>query len=377
MTKRKAGRRSNSEGMLRQRPDGLWEARISLPTGKTKSLYGKTKAEALAKMQKANRAVQDGKPLPPEKLKVAAFLGKWLESVGAEIRYKTFESYSQNVRSHIIPEIGHIRLGDLTAPDIRSMLNKKRDTGLSPRSIQNIHAILRRALGQAEKDNLVPRNVARLVSPGRVKKPDIQPLTHVEAKKLLAAVRGDRLEGLYTVALAVGLRQGEALGLRWQDVNLEAGTLTVRTALQRQDGVYVLEDPKTDSSRRTVKLPDVSIVSLRQHRERQRLEIERWESWGNTWDLVFTSEKGYPICRNALSKRFRRILAGAGIPRHRYHDLRHTCASFLLAQGVDLKVVQDVLGHSQFSTTADIYAHVLPVLMADAAAKMNEALTGD
>ena len=165
------------------------------------------------------------------------------------------------------------------------------------------------------------------------------------------------------------------LGLRWQDVNLEAGTLSVKTSLQRIDGEFVLAELKTDSSRRTIKLPNICIAALQDHLERQGQERsfigEAWEDWG----LVFAEEDGSPLSRYAVTKRFQYILTEAGIPKRRFHDLRHTCATLLLTQGVPLKVVQETLGHSLFSTTADIYAHVLPVLMADAAAKMDAVLS--
>jgi len=188
-------------------------------------------------------------------------------------------------------------------------------------------------------------------------------------------VHGDRLEALYTVALAVGLRQAEALGLRWDDVNLEAGTLSVRMSLQRVGGKYQLVEPKTNRSRRTIKLPQLCVDALLAHKERQ--ENERTilgDAWEN-WNLLFALEDGSPLSRSSVTHRFQRVLADAGIPRHRFHDLRHTCATLLLAQGVALRVVMETLGHSQMSTTADIYSHVLPVLMADAADKMNAALT--
>jgi len=179
------------------------------------------------------------------------------------------------------------------------------------------------------------------------------------------------------VALALGLRQGEALGLRWEDIHFEAGTLTTRVTLQRVDGAYVLVEPKTDRSRRTVKLPDRCLESLRAHKIRQDGERERiGESW-QEWGLVYTQADGTPLSRHTVTRRFQRILDQAGMRKHRFHDLRHTCATLLLAQGVQMRTIMEILGHSQIATTADIYAHVLPVLMADAATKMDEALASD
>ena len=369
-------RRANGEGTVRERKDGRWEATMSLPGGARKSYFGKTKQDALVKMRSGQRNVQDGLPLPPERLTLGAYLERWLEdSVKPTVRPYTFKSYSILVHRHITPELGKTHLTRLTAQEIQSFLNQKLQSGLSPRSVQYLHAVLRRALGQAERWGIVPRNVARFASAPHVPQANIQPLSPVEAKKLLAAVHGDRLEALYTVALAVGLRQGEALGLRWEDVHLEAGTLSVKVTSQKIDGVNVLVQPKTERSRRTVKLPDICLEALRAHKARQDVERDKvGEAWQGSWGLIFCEAGGSPLSRYSVTRRFQSILVNAGIEKHRFHDLRHTCATLLLAQGVSLRVLMETLGHSQMATTADIYSHVLPVLMADAAAKMDLAL---
>ena len=372
-----ARRRANNEGSIYRRANGSWEARLTLSDGKRKSIYANTQAAVLEKLHAAQRAIADDIPVSPKKITLAAYLDQWLEeSVAPSVRPYTLQSYRQNVRLHIAPELGRISLSKLTASDIQRFMNRKLASGLSSRTVQYLHAILRRALVQAEKWEMVRRNVARLVSPPRVPKARIYPLTPVEAKTLLEAVRNDRLSALYTMAMAVGLRQGEALGLRWQDVNLEAGTLTVAVALQKLNGRLVLTEPKTDGSRRTIKLPDICVAALQTHLLNQNAERAFvGTAWQNNLNLVFTNGEGSPLSRHAVTRRFQRILANAGIEKHRFHDLRHTCATLLLTQGVPLRVVQEILGHTIFSTTADIYAHVLPVLMADAADKMNNALT--
>lgn len=374
MTKK---RRANSEGTIVQRADGRWMALLSLPSGKRRTFYGKTQSEALKKMEQSKRNLQDGLPLSSERITIADYLSLWLkDSVKPAVRTYTFQSYETQVRLHITPELGRIRLAKLTPQDIQGFLNRKRENGLSARSVQNIHAVLRRALAQAERWGLVPRNVARLVSPPRVSRTTVHPLTPVEVKKLLTAIEHDRLAALYTVALAVGLRQGETLGLRWEDVNLETGTLSVNFTLQRIDKMNILAEPKTEKSRRTIKLPESCVVALEAHQTLQDQERTfAGAEWRDEWGLVFTEDDGSPLSRVAVTRRFQRILEGADIPKRRFHDLRHTCATLLLAQGVPLKVVQETLGHTLFSTTADIYSHVLPVLMADAASKMDAILS--
>jgi len=202
---------------------------------------------------------------------------------------------------------------------------------------------------------------------------------HIDATGLLEAVRGDRLEALFTVALALGLRQGEALGLRWPDIDLEAGTLSVQRSLQRVNGEWLSPEPKTTRSRRTVPLPGPVTVALREHRARQLVERLRlgaaWqgERWG---DLVFADEAGGPLSGFHVSRPFKALLAVAGLPPMRYHDLRHGAASLMAAQGVPARVAMEILGHSQISTTMNIYAHVAPELGRDAAERIGAALWG-
>ena len=299
-------RRGNSEGTITKRKDGRWEARITLSNGNRRCFYAKTRQAVSDKLVKAQKALSEGLTLPPQRQPLKQYLERWLEeSVRPTLRPSTFTSYATNVRLHITPELGRIALAQLTAQDVQRFMNRKQKSGLSPRTVQYNHAILRRALTQAERWGLVSRNVARMVSPPRVPKANIQPLTPVEVKRLLEAIRNDRLEALYTVALAVGLRQGEALGLRWQDLNLEAGTLSVRVALQRIDGEPVLVEPKTDKSRRTIKLPDICITALSDHKKQQSLERAFvGEAWKTEWDLVFAKEDGNPLSRYQVTHRF-------------------------------------------------------------------------
>jgi integrase len=196
-----------------------------------------------------------------------------------------------------------------------------------------------------------------------------------EARVLLATARGERLEALYTVALALGLRQGESLGLHWDDVNFAAGTLRVRYALQRVDGSLQLVEPKTSQSRRTLIMPPTVATALQAHRKRQDLERatagDRWVETG----LMFTTRKGTPLDARNVTGWFKKLLTSAGLPDMRWHDLRHSCASLLLEQRVHPRVAMDVLGHSQISQTMR-YSHVIEELQAAAAASMEQILTG-
>jgi integrase len=203
---------------------------------------------------------------------------------------------------------------------------------------------------------------------------EIQPLTPEEARTFLTAAKGHRLEALYAVALTLGLRQGEALGLRWQDVDLELGYIRVARQLQRFDGVFELVEPKTARSRRTIAMPPTITKVLAEHRERQACERKaagpRWKEWG----LVFTRPDGHPLDGTVVTHQFHDFLDRAGLPQRRFHDLRHSCATLLLAQGVSPRVVMDILGHSQIALTMNTYTHVVPDLRRDAAVRMESLL---
>ena len=227
------------------------------------------------------------------------------------------------------------------------------------------------------KWGLVARNAASLVDGPRVPHSEIQPFTPEEARSFLEAVKQERLAGLYCVAIAAGLRQGEALGLTWEDIDLEAGTVSVRQALHYARGAFHLVEPKTPRSRRTIALPAVAVAALRRHRARHAEErLAAGSLWENDWGLVFTTTAGRPLQGPAVTRGFQQVLARAGLRRQRFHDLRHACASLLLSEGVHPRVVMETLGHSQIGLTMNTYSHVLPALQREAAERMDRVLSG-
>ena len=235
--------------------------------------------------------------------------------------------------------------------------------------------VLRTALNQAVRWELVSRNVAALTDAPRHRTREIEPLTPTQASTLLSAVAGHRLEGLITVAVGLGLRQGEALGLRWEHVDLDTGVLSVRQTLERSGRNPRFGEPKTTRSRRTITMPRIVADALRRHRTGQ---LEERLAAGGRWrdsGLVFTTTIGTPLDKSTVHKAFKRILSAAGLPDIRYHDLRHTAATLLLAQGVDPRTIMETLGHSQISLTLNTYAHVMPALQRQAASKMDEILS--
>ena len=376
MAKQKA--RGNGEGSVYQRGDGYWVGSLTeSATGRRRVFYAKTRAEAFGKLQKAQRAAADNLPVAPERLTVDHFLTRWLEdTVKTSVRPRTYASYAQLVRLHLRPGLGRIQLGRLDAQTVQAFLNTRIDSGLSPRTVQYIHAVLRMALGQAERWGLVPRNVARLVKAPTVHPPKVEPFDLDEARAFIVATRGHRLEALFVTAIATGCRQGELFGLTWDDVDLEAGRLHVRHTLTRVGKAWELSEPKTDRSRRALELPAVAQTALQEHRVRQWEERLKagplWEEHG----FVFCTPMGKPLDGSNVTHALHRLLAGAGLRRQRFHDLRHAAASLLLAQGLQLREIMELLGHSQIALTANLYTHLMPAMKKEAATRMDAALAG-
>jgi len=267
-----------------------------------------------------------------------------------------------------------ITLAQLQPAMIDDFINRKLAAGLSARTVQYLHGLIRNSLNQAEGWGLVARNVAKLVSAPKQTKKAVQPLQPDEARKLLDIVEGDRLEALYSVALSIGLRRGEALGLFWTDFDDREGTLSVKRALQRVGGKLKFTEPKRDS-KRTIPLPGFAVKTMLSHRDRQQQEKvfvgDDWREHG----LIFPSNIGTPLEPRNLLRHLHAKLKALKITRHRFHDLRHTAASLLLAQGVTLHEVKEILGHSQISLTANLYGHTYATVMRSAVDKMEGVLS--
>ena len=372
-------RRANGEGSLTRLPDGRWQARVDLGIvdGKRlrKAYFGKTRTEAVGKLRAALAEQARGVPLVAERQRLGPFLTQWLEDTAKpSVRPSTYRSYASYVHGHLVPGLGHVALAKLSPQDVQAFLNRKLAAGLAPRTVQLLRAILRRALGHALRWGLVARNVAALVEPPRAPSQEIQPLTPDQVHTLLAGMRGDRLEALYALAVATGLRQGELFGLRWADIDLERGQLSVHQALQRINGQLLMVEPKTKRARRTIVLPRLAQAALHGHRGRQLAErLQAGGAWPET-GLVFTTRRGTPLDASNVTHAFQRVLQRCGLPRQRFHDLRHCCASLMLAQGLTLKDVMDTLGHSQVSLAANLYGHLYHEQRQEIAQRMDAVL---
>jgi integrase len=338
-----------------------------------KVIYGETRKQVADKLKALHRDEAAGVNLTSEQQTVKAFLENWLEQrVKRHNRPRTYRSYTDITRLHLIPHIGRHQLAKLTPEQVQTMLNTLAEQGLTARTVSNVRAVLRKALNQAMRWGYVVRNVATLVDAPRTTTFTIQPLDQEQAQRLLDAVAGHRLEALYRVALSLGLRRGEVCGLRWEDIDFEQHTLRVTGSLQRQNRKLERSAPKTAASLRTIALPPVLLRVMRQHAERQARErAERGDGWQDC-GLVFVAEHGTPLEPRNLVRHFKTMLKKAGLPETiRFHDLRHSCATLLIAQGVHPRVIMEILGHSQISTTMNTYAHVLPATQREATAKID------
>jgi integrase len=373
------GRRGNGEGTISRRKDGRWEGRYYVPTEdgpKRKVIYGKTRAEVSEKLTKALSDRANGIVYDNENITIGEYLDVWLKgSVYGSVRQSTYDRDTNLVNNHIKPVLGSLKLKKLNSAHVQNFYRNRLDKGLSASTVRKIHDILRRGLAQAVDWHLTQRNVADVVKPPRPVPKEIVALSTDETRRLLDAAAEDRLEALYVLAVHTGMRQGEMLALRWQDVDIENAVLSVRRTLTRRGGKVAFGEPKTKKSRRSIRLTPQAVDALRAHLERQLRDMEILGDHYQDQGLIFTTDTGAPINPSNLRQRsFTPLLKRAGLPHMRFHDLRHTCATLLLSRGVHPKFVQELLGHATIAITLDTYSHVMPS-MGDATAKaMEDAL---
>jgi integrase len=402
-----ARRNANGEGTVYQRKDGRWEAKTYLlvPGGTRRrvSVYADTRREAQEKLAEKTAASRRGLPTRTRIPTLADYLNWWLTEVEApRVRPSTLELLRSTVDVHLTPGLGRVQLDKLSIADVRRFVTKLQTTcqccaqnkerrrhvprccaigqccgmRLAPTTVHRIYQVLVAALSHAVREEYLHRNVAALVQvpTGRDgRKP--RALTLEQAKALLEAASDHRLYAMIHLALLTGMRRGELLGLRWDDIDFEEGTLTVTQTLQRLVNVGIIfTPPKTPTSHRTIALTDSVLAVLRHHQRRQNRERAllgaRWQESG----LVFTARNGKPIDPYSLAAIFDRFRTIAGLPHFRMHDLRHTTATLLGEAGNELHVISAVLGHAHLNTTADIYSEIRPATRRAALTALEQAL---
>jgi integrase len=378
-------KRGNNEGSLyehwRNGKKVGYRGAYTVPTAagpKRRYVSGKTREEVRRKLAKAMGDRDSGLVFDAGALTVEEYMDRWLRDVKDTVRQSTHERYGYAIGPHIKPAIGRIKLKDLTSAQVRWFYRDRLDYGLAPATVHKLHVVLHKALKAAVSDGLIPGNPTANLKLPRIIKEEIDPLDQEEARRLLEAACGDRLEALYVLALNTGMRQGELLALKWVDVDLERGVLRVRRTLSRRDNAYVLGEPKTKKSRRTIRLTAGAATALEVHLSRQLEEMERVGSLYQPGGLVFASTTGTIINPSNLRNRsFKPLLEHTGLRPIRFHDLRHTCATLLLSNNVNPKIVSELLGHANIAITLDTYSHLLPDMQESAVRAMEGALKRD
>ena len=367
-------KRANGEGTIYHRKDGRWEAAIVLG-GRRHRLYGSTREAVNRQLVAALKAHEDGFLPNGGRETFGHYWEVWLPGMQPHLRPRTLQRYEELGRLHLIPVLGRVQLSQLGPQHVREVHRRMLDAGISPTTAHHAHAVLHRALADAVRWGLVPRNAAGLVRPPRMVSAEMRTLTSEQVKLLCRAAAESPFEALYVVAVTTGMRQGELLALRWSAIDLARRTVQVTGTVTKVGSQLLITPPKTARSRRAVVLTPQAVAALERHRLRQDQDRARL---GVVWadsDLVFTTAVGGLLERDQVVRGdFVPLLKRAGLPPIRFHDLRHTAATLLLSQGVHPKVASEMLGHATVAITLDRYSHVTETMQRAAAQSIADLL---
>ena len=353
-----------------------WEARYTTGydpgTGRQiqRSVTGKTQKEVSQKLKKATAAIDAGTYTAPSRMTVGAWLDTWTTEYLGGVKPSTVAAYKSTVKNHLKPGLGAIRLDELNAHTIQSLYNRLGDTR-SPKTVKNVHGILHKALQQAVINRYIPFNPAEACVLPRAERKELKPLDDALISAFLKAVKGHQFEDLFRVALFTGIREGEILGLCWDVVDLDKGTIHIIRQLQKISGEWVLVTTK-NSKGRTITLAPFVVQILRKVKHQQ---LENQLQYGDCWEdsgFVFTNVLGQHLNRHTVLKQFKKIMALSGSPETRFHDLRHSYAVASIRSGDDIKTVQENLGHATAAFTLNVYGHVTDQMKQDSAARMEK-----
>jgi len=346
-----------------------------------RKVSAKTQSECRTKLQQLRQEITGGTLSNQSKGDtVAAYLARWLKAKEGTVRVRTHDRYRQFVNTHLVPAFGTVKLTALKPDALQRLYGEKLAAGLSPRTVRHLHTVFHTALEQAVRWGHVPRNIADVVTPPVVPHVELRPLGADEVGRLLtvAEQHDDRLRALWEVAAHTGCRQGELLALTWNDVDLDGAEIRIRRILLKvKDFAGTFGETKTARSRRVVPLTEDAIEALKAHKDRQAFERKHLGEDYGTSNLVFCTHMGTPLNRGVVQGQFKRALDRAKLPMvTRFHDLRHTAATLMLAGGVDIPTAAAILGHSQNSTTLNVYAHAMPSRLKGGTAAIQRALRG-
>lgn len=381
MAKKATTRAAQGAGSIRQRDNGRWEARITTGTdpgtGKPirRSVYGATQAEVRKQMTAIQAALDAGTYQAPDKTTVGDWLDEWLETFcRPKVKPLTYSAYSASIKNHIKPHMGAVKLQALKGLHVQKMYNSLMDSGRSGKTVKNTAAILHKALSVAVKQGIIPANPCDVAELPKVTNKEIKPLSDAEIPIFLKAIDSHPLRNAYALCLFAGLREGECLGLSWDNVNFDTGRIIVSQQLQyerKKNAQYYIAESTKNGKARIIEPPAIAFQYLRAERVRQlENRLAAGELWNNPNNLVFTNEMGEHLKSFAFYRHFKKIAADIGRPDARPHDLRHTAATVAIASGADIKSVQDLLGHATASFTLNVYAHTSDQMKKDTAARM-------
>lgn len=375
------GRNAQGGGTIRQRPDGRWEARYTAGhnpgTGKQiqRSIYGKTQAEVRKKLQAACSSIDNGTYTAPVKLTVGKWLEAWLsEYVEGNVKPNTYVSYEMICRVHLVPSMGAIPLQGLNTHTIQMFYRTLSKSGLSPKTVKNIHGVLHKAFDKAVRIGYINFNPTTFCELPKIEKVEIKPLTEDDIKAFLQTVSNTEYEYLYITTLFTGMREGEILGLTWDSIDFKNGTITINKQLQRErqkNGVYRLVPTKSGNIRVICPASFVMESLAREKKRQAQNRLRAGALWDNEMNLVFTNALGRYMEKQTVYRHFKKAVSAVGIPDARFHDLRHTYAVTALQEGDNIKTVQETLGYATASFTLDVYGHVSDKMKKESAQRMD------
>ena len=378
---RKNTRTAAGAGSIRQRPDGRWEARITVGndpgTGKPirRSIYGSTQAAVRKQMNAIIREIDNGTYQTPNKITVSQWMEEWITAFCANrVKPTTIASYRAVTKNHVNPAIGAMEIQAVRGTHIQRIYNTMTAAGLTGKTVKNAGAVLHKAFSVALKQGLIAANPCDAAELPKVIQKPIKPLTDEEIPRFLAAIDEHPFRNGYGLCLFAGLREGECLGLSWDNVDFENRRITVGQQLQKsktESGRYYIATSTKNGKTRAIAPPEIAFAYLRDERRRQaENKLRAGKAWSNPENLCFTTETGRYILPEIFRRAYKKIVAGIGRPDARVHDLRHTCATVAIASGSDIKSVQDLMGHATASFTLNVYAHTSERMKEDTASRV-------
>ncbi|MDL2318482.1 site-specific integrase [Eubacteriales bacterium OttesenSCG-928-A19] len=383
---RKTNRNAQGAGTIRQRKDGTWEARYTLGrdpgTGKQvqKSIYGKTQADVRKKLQKFCTEIDEGMYMEPSKFTVEQWADIWISEYCGHLKPGTLSLYKRQIKNYVKPHLAKVKLSALKPHTLQTLYNRFQNGSegvalLKPCTIKNVHGVIHKMMEQALELGYIRINPSNACKLPRLEKPEINPMDELQTGTFLTSIQGHQFETFYLVDLFTGLRQSELLGLTWDCVDFEKGKLFIYRQLQLIDGEYQFGTLKNDKTRRITPAPFV----METLRKQQQAQNEWKRAAGALWvddGFVFTDELGAHLARQTTYKQYKKVVADIGLPKLRFHDLRHSYAVAAIRAGDDIKTIQENLGHHAAAFTLDVYGHVTEQMRQDSANRMEEYIKG-